>query len=405
MLYLLLEFGRPQELSPVIAALRLPGVTTVLLAATLACSGRLIPALRQTRAFQILLVLMGLHVPLAANNYWAFWNTVTMVQTFVIYLGIVTFVDSERRLRASVRIWVGIHALLALHAMLHAGRGVGGFLGDENDVAMTLDMVVPVAFFLVVERSASARERLLMAGALLSVMMALPLTMSRGGLLGLVAVVLYCTLRSPRKLMAVAIVLVLGLLLILYAPEGYQAKMETILWEAPEDDSGAARIYEWKVGWNMFLDSPVLGIGPGNFPWRFSEYERTMRWQDRSLAGRAAHSAYVTLLSELGLLGIVVVAMMVIGGCRGMALLRRLARRAGNPSQLGSGMFSTSLSLALEGSLVGFLVASAFISTLYYPNLWVLLGFMETLRRLCVETRRSPGPALAGAPPFPPVRQ
>jgi len=220
MLYLLLEFGRPQEFSSVIAVLRLPAVTTVLLIVTLALSGRLMPALRRSRAFMSLLILMGLHVPLAANNYWALLNTVTMLQTFVAYLGILVFVDTESKLRTAARIWVGIHAFLAVHVIMNGGRGVGGWQGDENDVAMTLDMVVPVAFFLAVERASKVKERLLMAGTLLLVAIALPLTMSRGGLLGLIAVVLYCVLRSPRKLMAGAIVLVLGVLLIASSPAG-----------------------------------------------------------------------------------------------------------------------------------------------------------------------------------------
>ncbi len=160
--------------------------------------------------------------------------------------------------------------------------------------------------------------------------------------------------------------------------------METILWGAKEDDSGAGRIYEWKVGWKMFLDSPIVGVGPGNFPYRFAEFEGTMRWYRRSLAGRVAHSAYLTLLPELGLVGLWLVAAMVIGGCRGMVLVRRLARRSVTALSRDSLRFSTSLSLALEGALIGFLVSSAFISSLYYPSLWVLLGFMEALRQQAI---------------------
>lgn len=32
--------------------------------------------------------------------------------------------------------------------MLHGGRGVGGWLGDENDFAMEMNVAVPFAFFL-----------------------------------------------------------------------------------------------------------------------------------------------------------------------------------------------------------------------------------------------------------------
>src|SRR5207249_1282997 len=37
---------------------------------------------------------------------------------------------------------------------------------------------------------------------------------------------------------------------------------------------------------------------------------------------------------------------------------------------------------AMEASLIGFLVSSIFISTLYYPNFWVTMGFVVALRRI-----------------------
>jgi hypothetical protein len=35
---------------------------------------------------------------------------------------------------------------------------------------------------------------------------------------------------------------------------------------------------------------------------------------------------------------------------------------------------------AIEGSLLAFLVTSVFISTLWYPSFWVMMGFMVALR-------------------------
>jgi len=280
---------------------------------------------------------------------------------------------------------------------MNKGHGVGGWIGDENDVAMTLDMVVPVALILAMERVSKGKERWLMAGTLLLVAVAVPLTMSRGGLLGLVAVVVYCIGRSPRKLMSLVIVLVFGALLIAYSPEGYWEKMETILWGAKEDDSSAGRIYEWKVGWQMFLDSPIIGVGAGNFPYRFAEFEGDMRWYTRSLAGRAAHSAYLTLLPELGLAGVWLVGSLIFGGCRGMFLVRRLSRRSVDPKSRDAWKFGTALSFALEGVLLGYLITSAFISSLYYPSLWVLLAFMDVLRQQAVEREASESHSRAAA--------
>jgi len=43
----------------------------------------------------------------------------------------------------------------------------------------------------------------------------------------------------------------------------------------------------------------------------------------------------------------------------------------------------------LEASLVGFLVSGIFISTLYYPNFWILIGFVVCCRRLaCGENEK-----------------
>jgi hypothetical protein len=39
----------------------------------------------------------------------------------------------------------------------------------------------------------------------------------------------------------------------------------------------------------------------------------------------------------------------------------------------------------MGGSLVGFLVASIFISTLYYPSFWLLMAFALTLKKACLN--------------------
>ena len=42
------------------------------------------------------------------------------------------------------------------------------------------------------------------------------------------------------------------------------------------------------------------------------------------------------------------------------------------------------IALALEGSMISFLASGAFISVLYYPNFWFLMGFIVSLRRIIV---------------------
>jgi hypothetical protein len=60
-----------------------------------------------------------------------------------------------------------------------------------------------------------------------------------------------------------------------------------------------------------------------------------------------------------------------------------------NISKENNGLYSNEeskkifyLALALEGSLIAFLISSIFVSTLYYPNFWVLCAFIASLRKI-----------------------
>jgi len=43
------------------------------------------------------------------------------------------------------------------------------------------------------------------------------------------------------------------------------------------------------------------------------------------------------------------------------------------------------LALGLEGALVAYLASGAFISILYYPNLWILMGFVLSLKKIAIQ--------------------
>ncbi len=398
LLYFVLEFARPQDLFPVLGRFRPSWLALVGLGIALLRSGRVSLASRVSKGFVLLLIAMTVQVPLAVNTHWAFWSTFAMAQTFVAYLGIVTFARDERRLRLVLWTWIGVHVYLALYALAHRGVGVGGFLGDENDLAMTLVTALPIAVFLAAA-AASRRLRLLGIASALLMVVGVAATISRGGFLGLVAAILYCLVRSPRKLAGAVVIAALAGVLGVAAPAGYWAEMNTIVTGEQDgrEDTGAGRMYEWRVGWRMFRDNPVLGVGPGNFPYRFSEYEGGESWEGRSLAGRAAHSFYMTLLPELGIVGAATVLVMIVTGWRGLVRMRRRIAAARPRRSPGDG-FRVLCGLGLQGGLVAFLVTSAFISTLYYPNLWVLLACMVTLAALPAAASPGSDAPARGAP-------
>jgi O-antigen ligase len=389
LLYLALEYGRPQEMIPGFGSIHLPAVVTIFLAVALIASGRINLRDPHTRLFGALLVLMAVHIPFALNNYWALHTTRAMLITFVAYLAIVTFVDSFQKLQAMITAWIVIHTYVAIVGIMNRGVGTGGTLGDENDVALAINMAIPFAFFLALEARAKSKGILclIITGIFL---VCNAVTLSRGGFVGLIVVGLFCWLRAPRKIVSTVAVLLLAFSMVHFAPDKYWEEVHTILEEADNPvGTGQGRIHSWKAGWRMFLDYPILGVGPGNFPWHIASYEPPEGFAGILHGGRAAHSVYFTLIPELGIVGTILFAWMLYLSLKDLRFIRRVAREAsGKTLEKGSWLHRKIdyVALALEGSLLGFLVSGAFLSALYYPNFWIWMGMVKALRRTGQES-------------------
>ena len=387
--YILLEFSRPQDVVPGLAILSLPMLTIIVIGLQLVMSGNVNFSNKQTILFLSLLGLMVIHGPIAANNFAAFTEFKGMVLTFIAYLAIVTFVNSFRKMETLVGLWLGIHVFLAIIGTINGGKGVGGWLGDENDFCMEMNMVLPFAFFAFFSAS-SKLKKIIYLGLLCLYIMTAMLTLSRGGFLGMAAVGAFCWAQSSRKVLSAFLVfLVIGFIL-LAAPDNYWSEIESMGSDKTmQTGTGAERMYTWEVGWDMFLGNPIIGVGQGNFPVAFAEYEAGRTFQGRSIAWRAAHSAYLTLLPELGLVGVCIFVSMLYLTRRDLVLIWRSYRCSAKEgmeldriNDLKKAFFYAN---AMQASFIGYLVTSIFISTLYYPSFWIMMGFVVALRNITVR--------------------
>jgi O-antigen ligase len=402
--YLALEYGRPQNTFPWVAVLHLPGISIGLLALMLIRSGKINLGEKASRLLIGFLVLMSFHIPFAVNNFWAYEMTRNMLITLIGYFAVVGFVDSFKKYEILIRTWIAIHIYLSVNGILMGGRGIGGFLGDENDFALALNMVIPFSFFLAMEAKRNGR-RLLFITITGLFLVCVAVTFSRGGFLGLLAVGLCCGMRSRRKALSIVIMFLLASTLFCFAPKEYWQEIESIRTEASSSQRGTGqeRIYSWRAAWRMFLDNPILGVGPGNFEWNFQKYEPPGGLYGRLHGGRAAHSLYFTLLPELGIIGTVLFLFILreIWKGRKEIMMAVESQKVRIRASLFNGEGKKTqkiyaedadriyyLSLALEASLVGYFVSGAFLSVLYYPNLWLLLGFAMALRSIAHSRNR-----------------
>jgi O-antigen ligase len=143
-----------------------------------------------------------------------------------------------------------------------------------------------------------------MFGLLPLLLVALALTLSRGGYISLmvaIAFVWYRVARERRFLPVIAMIAILGLLLP-FLPEAFWQRAESILPSVTEQrETFGKRLDLWELGLDMVRDRPILGVGVGNFTSVYEKYAR-----GGMLATRlTAHNAYIAVAAEVGLIGLV----------------------------------------------------------------------------------------------------
>jgi probable O-glycosylation ligase (exosortase A-associated) len=411
LLYFFVDFARPQSWFAPLGLLK-PGVIALgggLL--TLLARRELLYFPSRAKLMAAFLVLMAIGTPFATNRYWAFMAT----KDFALFLfgavvPLMSFVNTYSRLQKLISIVILIHVPLALYGITHSGFGIGSFLGDENDFCLALNIIIPYVFFSFYFTKGGYRLSLLLILGLL--LMAITSTMSRGGFLGLVAVAAYCWMASSRKLLSLALIVFVSLPVLALVPQSYWDEMRTIQTSTENDDTGAQRLYYWNMGWEMFKDHPVVGVGPTNYQYNSYLYESPDQ-QARGLNvwGRAAHSLYFTLISELGIVGLILIVSLAVLNFRENRAVRRLyktllASGTTPPDRLQQFYILNVLTRANDAALVAFLVTGAFLSVLYYPHFWLQIGIGVAIKRsaeilmaeACVPVQKPAAPVRAWSP-------
>jgi hypothetical protein len=163
--------------------------------------------------------------------------------------------------------------------------------------------------------------------------------------------------------------------------------------------SSSDRLDLAKAGWRVFLRSPLMGVGPGNFgayaAENFAWGEGSGSYEDPShLYGRSLHNIYTQVLSEHGLIGIAVFVSILVDFVRRN---RRLRTNVSGERWADSTHGKTdlrSVALGLESALVGFLASGLFYDQLYISTFYSIVGLNFVLS--CVLARDDGGGSVPG---------
>ena len=372
-LYLIIDYGRPQYLFNPIEIVRPGLLITLILTICLIVSGALhLTKSRQTIRIWLFIGLLAVYVPFAHNNHYAFLAFRTMILFMPFILSTMICIDSLARLKKIINIMIILMIYIALYSITHGGHGPGHYFIDENDLSLYINTWLPFCYFLF-QNEKKTKIRFLYLAGMVTGLVAIVYSFSRGGFVGLVCMATIVWLLSSRKLLSILVICLIAGIVYWAGGDDYLKEISTI--SNKDDRTANERILSWKGAWDMFLDNP-LGVGGENFQVRFPEYQP--KELQRGMYGRAAHSLWFTVLSELGIIGVYLYLSLLYYNLKDIYFLRRLRlKRDTNETR-----YLKALALAYLASFAGYFASATFLSVLYYAHYWYLIAVLVPAVRL-----------------------
>lgn len=317
---------------------------------------------------------LGAHLP---DYAFADWDQRSKI--FLMVLVLVSLTTTRERLRMVALVTaasIGFFGLKGgVFAIMTGGayRAYGPndtFLGDNNALALALNMTVPMLYYLRKEFPLRV-ARLVLLGVAFAAVIAVACTYSRGGLLGMAVVGGLLALKSRHKLTAITVVVAATAAVVYMMPGKWSQRMHTIeTYQA--DQSAMSRLDAWRLAWRLGLARPVLGWGPQ----AMEDKNLYDRYFPDSPTRNDVHSSYFQILSELGFPGLAVFVFLLVWS---VVKLQRLGQRF-----RGSGQHEWVATYAdmFQVSIVAYAVSGAFLELAAFDLYYQIIGFTIVLEEL-----------------------
>jgi putative inorganic carbon (hco3(-)) transporter len=289
----------------------------------------------------------------------------------------ILLVTSEKRLRTLMIVTAFSFGALAIKGAVFGVRTAGefrlygppdSFVEDNNMLALAMNMVLPMMFFLARSEPKRVLRRLLWASFYCGIGGVL-LSYSRGGLLGLTAALGMIAIKTNRKALAGALLVALVIVVLTIAPPAWMNRMSNFA-HGNLDESAELRLNAWQFAWTLASEYPLTGGGFDTF---------TQELYDRftpSLRFAGPHSIYFQLIGEQGFVGLGLFLLLVGSMWFGVGKLRRRAR-----GQPGLEWVATYAHI-IQSGLAAYLVCGTFLARAYFDLFYLFVAATVILKVL-----------------------
>ena len=295
-------------------------------------------------------------------------------------------VTSRQRLKYVILVTAFSFSLLVMKATLFGLRTSGqdrvwgppdSFLADNNGFALAINMSLPMLFYLGRVEENRVLRRILNV-AFVAGIVSVILTYSRGGLLGLAAVMCMIAMKSKYRVVSGFFLVVCAFLVLTLAPQKWMDRMNTLTLQTQDmDDSAHQRLVSWGTTWNFSKDYPIAGGSFDTLP----DVRIFQKYQPEPLPegflSSGPHSIYFQVIGEQGYVGLMLYLLLI--GCS-LASLRRMRRYGRHLAAMSWVVPYTDI---LEVSFVAFLVSGAFLGLANFDLFYQLVACTIAMKLIC----------------------
>lgn len=310
----------------------------------------------------------------------------TAVQLVLLFFLVANFVSNDKMLKALLIAVVTGCALVMLMGLFGIGVAENSELltmGDTGakEYGTYVGVVFLVASLFFFYQKGTWRW-IGLVGVLLA-MVTLIRVNQRGILLGIGIAWGAITLVSKQKFRTLLLILLVLLAFNFAADFLYQSGMiddylfERLTVQNVIETGGTGRLTIWSVGWRMFSDNFLTGVGWGNYPIAYQRYAQFSTSKNpivliESQVSKDPHNDIIGLAGELGLLGVVI--FLVFYGKIAFESTKHL---------LNEGKREQSLIHLIVFGLMVYFFATGFTSSLLYRKMyWLILGMSFAFPKL-----------------------
>jgi O-antigen ligase len=324
-------------------------------------------------------------------------NLLDFAKVCAVLLVAVNVITTRNRLRVFLLLFLGTFALYPVRGALFSyflyhgtvmGRAAWNFIfSNPNDLAGFCILVFSlVAGVLVTE--AKRWIRWCASAGMVVLPFLIVLTGSRSGFIALVAYVLFAFRKQLLRLKKFAALAVVVALIAVLVPSNLWYRIGTIrdvdeasaTSEVESESSTAQRLEIWKVASSIAVEHPLLGVGLGAYPQVHFQYAQRPQFNPTAWGHRDAHSTYLRIASELGVVGLVLFCAIVVVTFQSAERARRIASRA-QPRYAAQLYY-------MEMGLAAYLVAGIWASWGTLVFTYLHLAIINVAARLTIEDTR-----------------